>query len=62
MAAKQTSVRELANSETHRPTAGPPEKRPYRPPRLIVHGTLVELTAELGIGAVDGLGGSVIDL
>ena len=48
--------------ETNLPAASPPEKRRYQPPRLTVHGTVADVTAELGVGAVDGLGGSIVDL
>ena len=62
MAKTQTYFADAGSSETDLPAASAPEKRPYRPPRLTVHGTVADVTAELGVGAVDGLGGSIVDL
>lgn len=37
-------------------TQDPSTKKPYRPPRLIVHGDLRRLTMAKGGGANDGIG------
>lgn len=37
---------------------GPPHRRPYSAPRLVVYGTLADLTQALGVLGRDGLAGS----
>jgi hypothetical protein len=40
------------------PPASQTTRRPYAPPRLVVHGTVAAVTAGVGAGTTDGKSGS----
>jgi len=47
----------MAERPTNQPAA--PAKQPYEPPRLIVYGTVHDLTAAVGVVSADGLAGQM---